>query len=101
MVISGKKTVKLFGYEDFYKMKPYKLGVQGRSLQSGVDLTDKGEYDSIAATCWNGELGAGDALFIPAFYWHQVCSDAETVSMNVFFGGITRNCLRSFQQKYC
>jgi ribosomal protein L16 Arg81 hydroxylase len=28
----------------------------------------------------------GDMLYIPVFYWHQVCSLTDSISMNIFFG---------------
>lgn len=34
---------------------------------------------------------AGDALFIPAFYWHQVTSTELTISINYFWGDAGTN----------
>ena len=31
-------------------------------------------------------LKAGEMLFIPAFYWHQVTSIDTCISINMFFG---------------
>lgn len=38
------------------------------------------------AQCELAEIGPGDSLFIPAFYWHQVTSTEMCISVNVFFG---------------
>ena len=94
MIISGQKSFKLFSYENFHELKPHKLGSPGRTIQSGVDMselnykTDPEISEKIlpGKTCIYGTLNSSDALYIPAFYWHQVTSDEMTVSLNSFWG---------------
>ena len=37
-------------------------------------------------TCIYGTLNASDALYIPAFFWHQITTQEVTISMNSFWG---------------
>ncbi|KAH8068515.1 tRNA (adenine-N6-)-methyltransferase [Aureococcus anophagefferens] len=59
------------------EMAPNDLGADGRTVQSSAPGPEP------AAVF---ELGAGDALFIPAFAWHRVTSTEESISLNFFFG---------------
>ena len=58
-------------------MAPNDLGADGRTVQSSAPGPEP------AAVF---ELGAGDALFIPAFSWHRVTSPEQSISLNFFFG---------------
>lgn len=87
MMIQGKKKVKLF--KDLMNLYPNKLGCLGRTIQSQVDcdILDVEKFPKLKDTvCEEGILEPGDALFIPAFYWHQVTSLTESISLNCFFG---------------
>ena len=63
-------------------MYPNALGSDGRTVQSTVDLelpfdALKHEYPLFVKRCGESsalevELQPGQALFIPAFWWHQV-----------------------------
>ncbi|KAH8057526.1 tRNA (adenine-N6-)-methyltransferase [Aureococcus anophagefferens] len=59
------------------EMAPNDLGADGRTVQSSAPGPEP------AAVF---ELGAGDALFIPAFSWHRVTSPEQSISLNFFFG---------------
>ena len=61
-------------------MRPNALGADGRTVQSTLDAAD------LPPPEFEVELGAGDALFIPAFAWHQVTSLEESISLNFFWG---------------
>lgn len=37
------------------------------------------------AKCWRAEVKAGEAIFIPAGWWHEVFTFHETVSANIWF----------------
>jgi ribosomal protein L16 Arg81 hydroxylase len=87
MMIKGKKSVKLF--RDLRSLYPNKLGSLGRTVQSQVDcdVFDLEKFPRLKDTvCEEGVLEEGDALFIPAFYWHQITSLTQSISMNCFFG---------------
>lgn len=90
-VVSGEKRLKLFHYEYLDHMYPNPLGSKGRTIQSTVDVEASPQnlqhqplFSQV--TCDVGTLRAGDCLFIPAFYWHQVTSDPRTISINTFYG---------------
>ena len=59
------------------EMAPNALGADGRTVQCAAPGPEP------AAVF---DLGAGDALFIPAFAWHRVTSPEESISLNFFFG---------------
>lgn len=90
-VVSGEKRLKLYHYEYLEHMYPNPLGSKGRTIQSAVDVEAtannlKHQPLFSQVICDVGTLHAGDCLFIPAFYWHQVSSDPRTVSINTFYG---------------
>ena len=82
MILNGEKTVKLVSYSNFHDLQPHKLGSLGRTIQSGVDV------DSLVGKTivYKTKLHSSDLLYIPAFYWHQVTTNEQTVSMNIFWG---------------
>lgn len=93
-VYRGRKLVRLYGC-DVDSMKPNKLGSNGRTIQSQIDcdksvdqldLTDKEFQKFKANTCHYCVLKEGDLLYFPAFWWHQVSTPVNTVSVNFFFG---------------
>jgi len=90
MMIEGRKQVRLFSCQDLDRLHPNPLGSRGKTIQSQIDcdLKDLDEkYQQFAeATCYNCQLNEGDLLFIPAFWWHQVTSLTDSVSINTFFG---------------
>lgn len=66
----------------------------GRTIQSQVNCSNPNFElypDFKNVTCEIAEVHAGDMLFIPAFYWHQVTSTELTVSANVFWGDAGTN----------
>eukprot|EP00052_Salpingoeca_macrocollata_P005126 m.45569 g.45569 ORF g.45569 m.45569 type:complete len:241 (-) comp14681_c0_seq2:132-854(-) len=95
VVQRGKKRVKIYGSNDFLKLYPNPLGYKGRTIQSQVDcdapdLTRFPEFQH--TTCYECEVNAGEMLFIPAFYWHQVTTVVNTISVNYFFGDRDGRC---------
>ena len=75
MIMSGSKRVRLYSPDQIHKVYPNPLGSKGRTLQSQVDCDapDLEQFPEFAsATVQECIVGAGDALFIPAFTWHQV-----------------------------
>jgi hypothetical protein len=110
IVIRGQKLVRLYGC-NVYALQPNKLGSKGRTIQSQInlfsdtyeDFDPKVNIDQFKQTeCLYGLLNEGDMLYFPAFWWHQVTSPIQTISVNVFFGDSGENlfvqkCLNSSQ----
>lgn len=46
------------------------------------------------AKCFRTEVNAGEAIFIPAGWWHEVFTLQETISVNVWFGPSSNASLR-------
>ena len=44
-----------------------------------------------AQLCIYGTLNSSDALYIPAFYWHQVTALDTGISVNMFYGNSGEN----------
>jgi len=94
IVFSGEKHVKLYSAADLDNMYPNVLGSKGKTIQSSIDCShpDLEKYpkfqDAVCHECW---LGAGEMLFFPAFWWHQVTSTQQTISINIFFGNHGNN----------
>ncbi|CAK8691096.1 unnamed protein product [Clavelina lepadiformis] len=89
MMIDGRKQVRLFSCADHEKLYPNPLGSKGKTIQSQVDCDspDLKKFPAFCeAMCYHCVLNAGDMLLIPAFWWHQVTSLTDSVSMNAFFG---------------
>lgn len=88
-VVSGHKDVRLFHWKYLENLYPNPLGSKGRTIQATVNI-DKPDLKThplfSQAVCDYGSLNAGDLLFIPAFYWHQVTSTPRTMSINAFYG---------------
>ncbi len=88
VMIRGRKRVRLFGH-DLASLYPNPLGSQGKTVQSQVDC-DKPDLDRhprfADARCEQTVLEPGEMLFIPAFYWHQVCAFDTGISLNMFYG---------------
>jgi len=88
VILSGQKRVRLYG-ADIHNMYPNILGSKGKTIQSQVDC-DCPDLDTFPkfnlAKCQECILNSGDVLFFPAFWWHQVTTLEDTISMNTFFG---------------
>jgi hypothetical protein len=116
ILLQGTKYVRLFSpiENSIEVMSPNKLGSHGRTIQSQVDLDLPEEelrqrFPRFAneAHGYEGTLEAGDALFIPALWWHQITSVTECISVNVFWGDdgdsaymskVLMNCEESFMR---
>ncbi|XP_038059809.1 bifunctional peptidase and arginyl-hydroxylase JMJD5-like [Patiria miniata] len=88
VVLSGRKKVQLYGCNPM-PLYPNPLGSKGRTIQAQVNCEDPDleRHPLFAlATCYQGELGPGEMLYIPSFWWHQVTSVEMSISVNFFFG---------------
>merc|ERR1719427_835225 len=88
-MIEGRKQIRLYSCEHLQQLYPNPLGSKGKTIQSQVDC-DSPDLEKFPlfneAVCHFAVLQPGDMLFIPAFWWHQVTSLSDSVSMNAFFG---------------
>jgi hypothetical protein len=96
-------------------MYPNALGSDGRTVQSTVDqelpfaelkrqfplFAERISSSSGDTAALEVELRPGQALFIPAFWWHQVTSVEPSVSMNVFWGDQGTNVYTSKVVRLC
>lgn len=104
-LISGEKRIRLFHWNYLEHLYPNPLGSKGRTIQAtvNIDEPDFKAHPLFAQTvCEHGVLRAGDLLFIPAFYWHQVSSDPHTISINTFYGdpGDTAFAKKIFEHRW-
>eukprot|EP01083_Nonionella_stella_P076564 208708_1 len=93
-MIKGTKRVKLFAphFIDGMHCNPY--GSKGRTVQSNIDFTlpskeiyeRYNEFKTHGVFGYTVELNAGDILYIPAFWFHQVTSVNQSISINYFCG---------------
>eukprot|EP00465_Bigelowiella_longifila_P015813 CAMPEP_0185261842 /NCGR_PEP_ID=MMETSP1359-20130426/10153_1 /TAXON_ID=552665 /ORGANISM="Bigelowiella longifila, Strain CCMP242" /LENGTH=385 /DNA_ID=CAMNT_0027848605 /DNA_START=192 /DNA_END=1346 /DNA_ORIENTATION=+ len=92
IILEGRKRICLFPPSPIRRMYPNPLGSKGKTIQSKVLLDEK--QDSIAerfpefdeSAMAEVTVNAGEMLFIPAFFWHQVTTVRKTLSVNIFFG---------------
>lgn len=94
MMIEGEKEIKMFCSSDLLKLYPNALGSKGKTIQSQVDCNepDYSRFPDFKDTiCYHCNLHAGEMLYIPAFWWHQVTSVTDVVSANIFFGDAGEN----------
>jgi hypothetical protein len=93
--VSGSKTFYLFPPEDLEALYPGPLNT-GAQHVSGVDLFDPDfSQHPLAAslTCMDATVNAGEALVLPAFWWHQVASHDLSVSVNFWWRAHVHDCL--------
>ena len=94
LMIKGRKQVRLFDLDCIEALYPNPLGSQGKTIQSQVNLDypDLEKYPNFKKThCQHTILHPGEALFIPAFYWHQVTALDTGISCNFFYGDAGSN----------
>eukprot|EP00924_Labyrinthula_sp_SR-Ha-C_P006951 maker-scaffold_8-snap-gene-5.9-mRNA-1 protein AED:0.02 eAED:0.02 QI:88/0.66/0.75/1/0/0/4/178/372 len=88
IVVKGRKNVRICSPEYLHELYPNPLGSFGRTVQSQVlfdqETSKFSRFNQVQL--WETTLTDGEALYIPAFWWHQVISEYLTVSLNVFWG---------------
>jgi hypothetical protein len=85
--LHGRKRFLLFHPNDSRRLYPRDARAKHHNL-SDVDAErpDLGRHPLFAdARPWTCEVGAGDLLFLPAFWWHQVRSLDAGVSVSVWW----------------
>lgn len=85
MMFSGRKQVMLVHQDEAQKIYAPIAEVQGTSPvhQNWVDLV---AFPQFANVSWiSGEISAGDILYIPHTYWHQVVSFERNLALNLWW----------------
>jgi cupin-like protein len=79
--ITGRKRCVLYAPEELGKLHPFPLGGENPAHNcSSIDVERPDEAfaaDLAAAQGWHAELGPGDLLFIPAWWFHTFVHDGE------------------------
>ncbi len=76
--ITGRKLVKLVPSLEFHLLRNEAGSYSGLDPHSPTDLSD----GLRSATILDVELNAGDALFLPVFWWHDVRSMETSISLS-------------------
>lgn len=93
--VSGAKTFYLFPPESLDGLYPGPLNTGAQHL-SRVDLfrPDFTQFPLAASLSYRmATVQAGQALVLPAFWWHQVASQDVSVSVNFWWRAHVRDCL--------
>lgn len=85
--LSGRKRFLLFHPDDSERMYPRDARSKHHNLSRlDPERPDLERYPLAAeAQPWTCEVGAGDLLFLPAFWWHQVRSLEVGVSVSIWW----------------
>ena len=97
-VLHGAKTVLLYSpwqYAALYPMLEREARWKSAARSRAYAARSGSEYGSLVAEpCWCAEVRAGDALYIPAGWWHEVLTPRCTLALNVWFKPHPRAALR-------
>lgn len=86
--LTGKKTVKLWPPSDDVYL--YTTGPSSEVVD--VDQPDLNKYPEFQhAHCTEFILEAGDVLFIPSLWFHNIKSEDFSVSVNIFFRRLSKD----------
>ena len=99
-MIDGTKRARIFSPQFLDSMAVNAKGTKGRTIQSQIDFAECCDGTKIKETVfdrfprfkeenvygYSAELRAGDILFIPAFWFHQITSVTTSISINYFCG---------------
>uniref|UniRef100_A0A8D0G9N7 tRNA-yW synthesizing protein 5 n=1 Tax=Sphenodon punctatus TaxID=8508 RepID=A0A8D0G9N7_SPHPU len=87
--VTGKKRVALYSPRD----APYLYLSGTKSEVLNVDNPDLDKYPLfVKARCYECNLEAGDVLFIPALWFHNVIAEEFGVGVNVFWKNLPSQC---------
>jgi len=86
-VLRGAKTITLWSPADTLRLRPASIASLASHHMASPDATPTGLLDSRLHKFAPVTLQAGDALFIPEGWWHQVESTPGTVAANYWFPG--------------
>ena len=85
VVVSGRKRFTLIAPRDSWNVRPMSL-LSGQAQYAQVD-PERAEADPryAGARPWVAELGSGDALYIPRFWWHHARGLELTLAVNFWW----------------
>ena len=108
MLLHGRKRCRLFPPSQLPNLYPNQLGSYGRTIQSTADLDapDAARQPLFRAALEHAcetTLEAGDMLYIPALWFHQILSPEQCISINIFWGdkgesAFVSKCLRNCRE---
>ena len=103
VVLAGRKDVLLWPPSETANLYPQQLGGESGN-HSEVDIAhpDTCRYPNFQAALERAiavALGAGDALFIPEGYWHQVNSSGTTIAVNYWRVWMMRRARRLYTHR--
>jgi lysine-specific demethylase 8 len=85
VVVRGRKRFTLIPPRDAWSVRPHGL-LSGQAQYARVDPERPGADPRYArAHPWAAELGDGDALYIPRFWWHHARGLALTLAVNFWW----------------
>lgn len=93
--VSGSKTFYLFAPEDMEALYPGPINTGAQHL-SRIDMfqPDFAKHPRAASAAYRtATVNAGEALILPAFWWHQVVSHDVSVSVNFWWRAHVLDCL--------
>lgn len=81
----GRKRITLFAPRDTARLYPFRSKAYNMS-QVNIDEPDEVRFPKLAdAQPYHVEIGPGDMLYIPPFWWHQVYSLELAISANYWW----------------
>jgi lysine-specific demethylase 8 len=85
VVVRGRKRFTLVAPKDSWNVRPMSL-LSGQAQYAQVD-PERPEADAryAGARPWVAELGSGDALYIPRFWWHHARGLELTLAVNFWW----------------
>jgi lysine-specific demethylase 8 len=89
VVVRGRKRFTLVSPKDSWNVRPMSL-LSGQAQYAQVD-PERAEGDAryAGAQPWVAELGSGDALYIPRFWWHHARGLELTLAVNFWWANGT------------
>jgi hypothetical protein len=101
-VIRGRKRFRLFAPSQTPRLYPRgPLASMPNASRVDLDAPDYARFPRLArAEEWVAEVGPGDTLFLPGFWWHHVHTALHTISVNAFFATGARAALLATVNAY-
>ena len=85
VVVSGRKRFTLVAPRDSWNVRPRSL-LSGQAQYAEVDPERaEGDLRYSGAHPWVAEIGCGDALYIPRFWWHHARGLELTLAVNFWW----------------
>jgi len=85
--VSGSKAVVLFDHAHSASLYPVAAGLCTNTSQVDAARPDLARFPRFAsAPGWQGELRAGEMLYIPPLWWHYVASLTTSFSVSFWWG---------------